>query len=254
MLLLLCHLHDVDAAWLCQRLQQTDPEMPVLIVSMDELLFAREVTHTLGRGGNDFSITLQNGRRIEKNDVSVVINRLYHLDPVVWKQTDPRQYQYVTQEINALYLSLLHTPGAARLYNPPTPVSLGGLHLTLAEWQLLAVRAGLPIPPHWPPPESPQQVFSAIPDARVLVVDGQLLGTIPPGIPAEACLTLARQSGTNLLELHFLRQCVAYVFVGATVFPTFHYYGDELVHHLINRMTNGSDLGHTERIAHPAFA
>ena len=158
MLLLLCHLHDVDAAWLCQRLQQTDPEMPVLIVSMDELLFAREVTHTLGRGDNDFSITLQNGRRIEKNDVSVVINRLYHLDPVVWKQTDPRQYQYVTQEINALYLSLLHTPGAARLYNPPTPVSLGGLHLTLAEWQLLAVRAGLPIPPHWPPPESPQQV------------------------------------------------------------------------------------------------
>ncbi|WP_020606161.1 hypothetical protein [Spirosoma spitsbergense] len=254
MLLILCHLHDVDAAWLCQRLQQADPDMPVLIVSMDELLFAREVTHTLGRVGNDFSITLQNGRRIEKNDVSVVINRLYHLDPVVWKQTDPRQYQYVSQEINALYLSLLHTLEAARLYNPPTPVSLGGRHLVLAEWQLLAVRAGLPISPDWPPPEDTQFVVPAIPDVRVLVLDGQLLGSIPPGITAEACLTLARQSEANLLELHFLQQDAAYVFVGATVFPTFHHYGDELIHLLINRMSNGSDLGYTERIAHPAFA
>lgn len=254
MLLILCHLQDVDAVWLCQRLQQTDPDLPVLIVSMDELLFAREVRHTLGREGNDFSITLQNGRRIEKNDVSIVINRLYHLDPVVWKQTDPRQYQYVSQEINALYLSLLSTLGAARLYNPPTPVSLGGQHLTPAEWQLLALRAGLPIPPNWPPPEDNQSAGPAIPDARVLVLDGQLVGKVPLGIPAEACLALASKSGTNLLELHFLRQDSTHVFVGATVFPTFHYYGDELVHLLINQMTNGSDLGHTERIAHPAFA
>jgi hypothetical protein len=233
MLLILCHLHDVDAAWLCQRLQQADPDMPVLIVSMDELLFAREVTHTLGRAGNDFSITLQNGRRIDKNDVSIVINRLYHLDPIVWKQTDPRQYQYVSQEINALYLSLLHTLEAA---------------------QLLALRAGLPIPSNWPPVEDTQAAGPAIPDARVLVLDGQLLGSIPLGITAEACLTLARQSEANMLELHFLQQDTAYVFVGATVFPTFHHYGDELIHHLINRMTNGSDLGHTERIADPAFA
>ncbi|WP_018621127.1 hypothetical protein [Spirosoma luteum] len=254
MLLILCHLQDVDAVWLCQRLRQTDPDRPVLILSMDELLFAREVRHTLGREGNDFSITLQNGRRIEKDDVSIVINRLYHLDPVVWKQTDPRQYQYVSQEINALYLSLLHTLGADRLYNPPTPVSLGGRHLAPAECQLLAARAGLPIPPEWPPPESPQSVGPAIPDARVLVLDGQLLGSVPPGITAEACLTLAQQSGANLLELHFMRQDATCVFVGATVFPTFHHYGDELIHLLLNRTTNGSDLGHTERIAHPAFA
>ena len=56
MLLILCHLQDVDAVWLCQRLRQTDPDRPVLIVSMDELLFAREVRHTLGRGAMIFRL------------------------------------------------------------------------------------------------------------------------------------------------------------------------------------------------------
>lgn len=246
MILILCHLHDAEAAWLAHGLQQVGA--PVLIVSADELLLARAVSHRLGHAGADFAITLQNGQCIRKDVISAVINRLSYLDPILWKRADPKQYQYVAQEFNALYLSLLHSVGQVRLYNPPTAMSLSGRHLSVAEWQLLGLRAGLPIAPNWPPPDS---LPVAPPDARLLVLDGRQLGTLPPGIDPVACQRLVHDSGMNLLELHFSETQTGWVFAGATVFASLHSYGNDLINHFLNHDTN---LGHTERSTHSALA
>ncbi|RIV23338.1 hypothetical protein DYU11_10045 [Fibrisoma montanum] len=251
MILILCHPHDVEAAWLYEQLQRAAPDQPLLIATADELIYARSIRQTLVGDDDTFLIRLQNGRTILKDEISVVINRLYYLDPVVWKAVSDKQYQYVAQELNALFLSLLHAVNPARLFNPPTPVSLGGRHLSSAEWQLLAVRAGLPIAPGWPPPET--QAFTA-PDARLLVLSGELLGTVPPGIDADACCRLAQLSGTRLLELHFMQSPDGFVFMGATAFAALSYYGDALVHHFLTLTSHDFNLGHSQRAAHPAVA
>jgi hypothetical protein len=252
MVLILCHLHDADAVWLCRRLQQANPPVPVLIVSADELLLARTIRHTLDPSeDDDFLIVLQNGQRIEKANLSVVVNRLFFMDPVLWRHTDPKQYQYVTQELNALYLSLLHSVGFDRLYNPPASTSLGGRCLSRAEWQLLGVRTGLPIAPDWPPSDFLPTTNA---DARILVLNGELIGTVPPGIDPEACRQLTRSCGMKLLELQFLRHTSGYVFDGATVFAALRQYGNPLIKHFITITTHGTYLGNTERDAYTAFA
>ncbi|CCH53598.1 hypothetical protein BN8_02706 [Fibrisoma limi BUZ 3] len=255
MILILCHPHDVEAAWLYERLHQAAPEQPLLIATADELIYAQSIRQTLLGDDDTFLIRLQNGRCIRNDEISVVINRLYHLDPIVWKSVSEKQYQYVGQELNALFLSLLHSVGPDRLFNPPSPVSLGGRHLSSAEWQLLALRVGLPIAPNWPPPET---LVINPPDARLLVLAGELLGARPPGIDADACCRLAQVSGTNLLELHFNQRSGEYAggfeFVGATVFASLPHYGDALVQHLLTLTSHDINLGHTQRAAHPAVA
>lgn len=250
MILILCHLHDTEAVWLHQCLLQASPAAPVLLVSADELLYARSVRHTLGPEPASFALRLQNGRTVRQEDVAVLINRLYVLDPVLWQHTDQKQYLYVMQEINALYLSLLHSIPAQRLYNPPTAIALGGRYLTPAEWQVLGVRSGLPIALGWPPPAA----LPVPPETRVLVLDDEILGPLPPGIAPEACREVARQSGMRLLELHFIESAERYVFVGATVQAALHHYGAALVRHFLAIATNGTDLGNTERNARTALA
>ncbi|QJD77672.1 hypothetical protein [Spirosoma rhododendri] len=245
MILILCHLHDADAIWLYQRLKRASPPDSVRIVSVDELLYARTVRHTLDADSVEFRIQLQNGQTLTNDNISLVINRLYYIDPVVWKQTSPAQYQYVSQEINALYLSVLTTLDKRRLYNPPSASWLGGRNLTPAEWQLLGLRSGLSVPPGWSPVASP-----VLPDSRVLVIVRQLLGQLPDGVSPDACRLVAQQAGMPLLELQFVEN----QFVAATSFPAFHHYGDDLITHFLIATTNGTDLGHPERIAHPTFA
>jgi hypothetical protein len=241
MILILCHLHDADARWLYQRLQRATSPESVAIISTDELLYAHRIQHTVSPSGVDFRFHLQNGRILEKKDLSLVINRLCYIDPLIWKWVGTQQYQYVSQELNALYLSLLHALTAIPLYNPPTATWLGGRHLSPAEWQLLALRLELPIPPNWPPADEPAQ-----PDQRVLIVDGQLLGELPTGISLASCQQLAGQSGMPLLELQFTDA----VFVQATPMPLLQPYGTDIIDYLLTSTANGTHLGHTERIAH----
>lgn len=245
MLLILCHLHDADAVWLYQRLKRASPPDSVAIVSVDELLYAQTIRYTLTTDSVDFHIQLQNGQTLTNDTLLLIINRLYYVDPVAWKQTGQTQYQYVSQELNALYLSILHSLNKSRLYNPPSASWLAGRNLSSAEWQLLGLRSGLAIPPNWPPVDTQPP-----PDTRVLVIDGQLLGQLPDGVSPDACRRVAQQVSMPLLELHFTGSR----FINATPLPMLHQYGDALIDHLLTATTHGTDLGHTERIAHPAAA
>ena len=252
MILILCHLHDSEAAWVAQRLHHLAPGTPVLLVSAEELLYARQIQHTLGREPTGFVLTLQNGQRIAAGEVTAVVNRLCFLDPTLWQQKDTKQYHYVLQEVNALYLSMLHSLPPECLYNRPSAVALGGRHLSPAEWQLLGARVGLPVDTASWPPETAMP--AAPPDARLLVLDEEILGQMPPGIVPESCFQLAHHSGLRLLELHFERQVAGYRFVGATIFAALHQYGDALAHHFLRLATDGHDLGNTQRDARAALA
>jgi hypothetical protein len=245
MILILCHLHDAEAIWLYQQLKRAGSPDSVAIVSVNELLYARTIRHTLGCAGVEFSIQLQSGQTLTRDELSMVINRLCYIDPVVWKQTSQVQYQYVSQEINALYMSILHSLSNVRLYNPPSASWMGGRHLSLAEWQLVGLRSGLAIPPDWPPADEQAQ-----PDTRVLIIDDQVLGSLPDGVPPNACQQLAWQVGMPLLELQFMGG----YFVNASPLPVLHHYGALLIDYLLTVPTNGTDLGHTERIAHSTIA
>ena len=252
MILILCHVHDADAVWLGQRLRRLSPAADVRVVSAEELLYARRVVHTLGPEPPAFALTLQSGVELASGAVRVLVNRLEMLDPVLWRGPDPKQYQYVLQEINALYLSMLHAVPAERLYNPPSAVALAGRPLAPAEWQLLARRTGLPIPAGWPPVTT--VAAPTEPDAWVLVLDDEILGDLPPGIDPDACLRLAALSGLRLLELHFVRQAGGFALADATVFAALHRYGDALAQHFLPLPSDGSDLGNTQRVARGALA
>ena len=256
MILILCHLHDAEAAWLAQRLRRLAPAAAVRLVSAEELLYARRVVHTLGSGPAAFTLTLQSGAELDSRAIDVVVNRLCLLDPVLWQGPDSKQYLYVLQEINALYLSMLHCLPAGRLYNAPSAVALGGRALSPAEWQLLAVRAGLPIPPGWPPATASAPMEPAAPAAQVLVLDDEVLGEVPPGIEPDACRQLARLAGLRLLELHFARPGAGFALADATVFAALHRYGNAPALHFLSLTTtrDGADLGNSERAARGALA
>jgi hypothetical protein len=202
----------------------------VRIVSDEELMFTREVTQRIERGGSRGVVELADGCRISSESIGVVFNRLRVIDRRHLDSFGAADRDYAASEAHAVWLSWLAGLPCAVL-NPATPRGLCGPELSAAEWMQLAARAGLAVPswgvstwirrPRIAPVPSgasgPERVTgldgrSAEPRVRVEPLGSEVrvstvIGTQIVGAFAnerkEGLVELARSVGCSLIEVHW---------------------------------------------------
>jgi hypothetical protein len=230
MWLILCNAHDESALWAHRGLQQQGL-VPLALVTSDALGFGRRWVHRV-RSGKDSAqdiveITLADGRTINGTALRGVLNRLLTLPAEHLILAHPDEREYVTQELNAFYLSWLYALPCPVL-NRPTALGLSGQWRHPSEWVWLAAQAGLSTPPYqlsshdslYAQNSDGRLISPAAPTQTIFVVAGQAVG--PPLYPGAhaACQKLATFAGTDLLGIEFAAGAAdRWLFAGATTFP-----------------------------------
>jgi hypothetical protein len=241
--LIVCSSDDMSALWTYEGLKRRGVR-PVELVTADMLAYSLESEHRLTPDAVEVSISLADGRRVSSSHAAGVLNRLTSIPLAHMRQAEPRDQDYAVQELNAYFLSWLHSLPCPVL-NRPTPQGLAGRWRHASEWVWLAIQAGLPSPSYRQ--TSRDQIDETItergllppgtPTTTVLVVNGQVVGAaVPPGI-ASGCGRLAALCGTPLLGVDLADGAAGpWTFAGATPLPDLRRGGDALLDALASAM------------------
>ncbi len=144
MLLVVCGSDDAAALWACEGLRRRGLE-PIERIWFESLAHGVGWEHRLEDGRVWTGIVLGDGRRINSEEVSGVLNRISTVHSLDLGLIHPSDQYYVAQELQAFLLSWLHALPAPVL-NRPTPLGLSGRLRHASEWVWLASKAGLPNP------------------------------------------------------------------------------------------------------------
>jgi len=208
MQLILASEADSCAAWLAAELGRVglDP----LFVTAEALAAGTDWCHEVSDAGAWFTVRLADGRRLDSRRLSGTVNRVQALWPSHIGGADETERAYAEQEHAALFLSVLAcVPGP--VLNPPTPQGLCGAIRHPSELVWRAAQAGLPTLPYvfegraadeptagWGPIVPP-----GAPITTVHVVDGTVVGALPPGL-REGAAALAADLDVPLLGVDLL--------------------------------------------------
>jgi hypothetical protein len=213
MLVVLCHPDDASALWLGRELETIGTETAV--VSVEQLVYSRSITHILTASSEHGTIRLADGRVLRPEAVSGLINRVRYVPTQHFTNAAPADREYATAELHAFLLAWL-TSIAGRVLNPARPLALGGGNTDLTAVRHYAATAGLPTRPWrdstrdadissteaWPDPFA----RSRAPITHVVsVLDGRVIGPILPAAVQAGCRRLAAYLGTPLLQVAFSR-------------------------------------------------
>lgn len=237
MWLVLCDDADASARWAYEGLRQRS--VPVEFVPASALSAAVRWTHRVGRRGASADVLLDDGRCIESRTVDGTLNRLVTVWPPPEYLATPDR-GYATQELLALWLSLLHCLPAPIL-NRPSPQGLSGRMRYIPEWLVLASRAGFATAPYAVSTaengrrrdDDPAFHRAAFVQHEVIVAAGRVFGDqVTPQATAAAC-RLSRLAGTDLLGLRLATTADgAARFEAANLYPDLRMAGADLIDHL----------------------
>ncbi len=242
--LVLCSLGDAGALWAFEHLRARGLG-PIELVTSDTLAYA-EWEHGIDGDGARVLVTLGDGRKLQSDRVAGTLNRLVWLPAESFVLIHPDDRDYVTQELNAFYVSWLNALPEPMLNRPTTQSLCGRIH-HISEWISLAAKAGLPIPRYHQssrslPPE--YALHARVPDAgwdqsTVLVVGSHVLGSRVPEPIAEGCLRLSDLAQAAMLGIDFsVGPRGTWTFAGATTFPDLIAGGEPFLDALAAELTN----------------
>jgi hypothetical protein len=198
-ILVLCHEWDASASWAAEALRCRGLSPRVL--TGRDLAAIRGWRHTVAPDGTAaFTMRLAGGEVLSTGNVRGVLNRLCAVPSAWLRSIGGPDRDYAAQEMQAFYLSWLHTLPEPIL-NRPTPQGLCGNMRHPSAWTSLAANAGLPVRPFrqtcddaparaWHPAHDP-------PGRTVWVVGSHVIG------PDD----LARQYRTECLRLTHSARC-----------------------------------------------
>lgn len=235
MWLVFCELNDASALWAYKGLKSRGLE-PVELLSAQMLAYSLHWEHRLGSNAPSIKIILSDGREINSDTISGVLNRLQTI-PSAHLRASPADQDYASQELFAFFMSWIFSLPQPVL-NRPTSQGLSGQWRHASEWVWLATQAGLTSLPY------KQTSYDLIdtnhlkgslvpadtPVKMVIVIDGYVIGSnIPPDI-ARSCKHLSELSETNLLGIEFIEGSAgSWTFAGATPLPNLRLGGEELL-------------------------
>lgn len=247
MWLVLCSSSDMSAHWAFQGLAQMGLA-PLQLVTAESLASARAWEHRVNSSGAEVTITLANGALIRSSQVRGVLNRLVAPSDFTARSAVEADRQYAAAEMQAFYLSWLHSlPGI--VINRPSPLGLCGQWLHASEWTLRAGLAGLGTCTY----RQSARESAAIADARraslsrersaarhVITLREEVFGTQVPEDVAHACTRLAKAAKTELLGLKFnCREGDEWSFADATALPDLRPGGTSLLRRLAQILVLG---------------
>ncbi|MGW3206871.1 hypothetical protein [Streptomyces sp. NPDC001135] len=207
---------DAGASAVVSTLTTRRPSEQVVVVRSDELARCRW-HHTVDpHGVTATRVTLPDGRVMDSDRIGALLHRLCYVPPVGFVTASATDRHYAYCELRALVASWL-LGLASRVVG--RPMTHAGLSQPSSPWlgPACARQSGLPVAT-WPgtaPDGLPQP--SPVPAERLLVAGETVVGEIGRTC-AESCRALLRRLGTNLAELHLVRQEVP-ALVGIDVFP-----------------------------------
>jgi len=236
---MLCHDYDEAALWLHERLSTVDALEGDLILGSD-LDLAPRWTHRLSDAGMSVEIGLADGRVLRGEDFDGVLNRLITAPGSLARFAVEEDRQYAEAEATAFAMSWL---GALpNVLNPPTPQGLSGAWRHIAEWLVLAARAGLATPDYRQTEAEPfvrghRSLAPADASRRsVLVFEDRLFGEPPSPKIGNACRRLATLAGAGMLGIElYAAEDGQWMFAHATSWPDLRIGGEALVHALAER-------------------
>ncbi|MGE5337729.1 MAG: hypothetical protein ACM3PU_07865 [Gemmatimonadota bacterium] len=244
MWLVLCDRSDASALWAYQALRARGLA-PLELVTADALALGDRLEHRLAGSRTTVSLRAVGGLRIDGDQLSGVLNRLYTVPVDPWRNAAQADRDYVQQELVALYLSWLYALPCPVL-NRPTPQGLCGRWRSESEWVWLALQAELPVAPFR---QSARDGVDELKGQRRLIAPGQMVlsvivvgdavtgGPAPPRIAA-ACRRLARLADAELLGIDFVVGAAGpWTFAGASPMPDLMSGGNEFIGALIRVLT-----------------
>ena len=237
--LMLCHDYDEAALWLHERLSALDELKGELILSSD-LDLAPGWTHRLGEAGMSLEIGLADGRVLRGEDFDGVLNRLITAPGSLARFAAEEDREYAEAEATAFAMSWLGV--FPNVLNPPTPQGLSGAWRHIAEWLVLAARAGLATPDYRQTETDPfarghgSLAPADAPRCSVLVLEDRLFGEPPSPEIGAACRRLATLAGGGVFSVDlYAAEPGQWRFAHASSWPDLRIGGEALVRALATR-------------------
>ena len=222
MLVILCHPDDASALWLDRELKSLDVT-GVTVVSVEQLVYSRSITHVLTTSAEHGTIRLADGRTLHPDAITGLINRVRYVPTQHFTNAAAADREYASAELHAFLLAWLNGIGG-RVLNPARPLQLGGGSNSPIAIRHYAATAGLPtrawregthdggVAGRARPAEA-----DAPPSHVVTVLDTRVFGPILPADLQGGCCRLASYLGTPLLQVEFShRDRDGFQFVHAT--------------------------------------
>ncbi|MDC1162162.1 hypothetical protein OAT18_01840 [Tenacibaculum sp.] len=225
--IIVSHPQDQEAIWLYLALKNND--IPIEIISPEELLMAEEWTQSINNEEDNFYIKTKKGVEISGNNLNFVFNRIQIASSPIWEKAEETEKQYVHAEMNALMMSWLHLlQQKCNIYNPSVGYSLSGVFWSHEQWEKAAYVAGF---------ESvlavkDQQYFES---KKILVFGKKVIASCHNKNLIESCLELSRYAQTPFLEISVSEDET--MFIRANTQPSLREYGSKLIaiiKHIIN--------------------
>lgn len=242
MWIVLCDPSDIPALWAFRGLKARGLA-PLELVSAQLLAYGSLLQHRVGADHASVDIRLPDGRMIQSETTRGVLNRLVCVPPEHLFLANQDDRDYAAQESLALFVSWLYA-FPRPVINRPTPQGLCGSWRHMSEWIVLAQEAGLPVAHYsehasvfagWTTSNAPLATRGDL-LRTVIVVGGEVTGTLVPSYIAEGCCRLAKLATTELLGVDFLQE--SWTFAGATPFPDLRVGGEELLNRLARTFQN----------------
>jgi hypothetical protein len=207
-ILVLASEHDTSARELVRAI-------PDATLSGAEDLAAPGWLHRVGGRGRQFAVA--GGVRVDHDAIDAVLVRRPYVAPAELRWIRPPDRCYVAAEATAFLRSWLACC-RCRVVNRPTATSLGGPSWRPLQWRAAALRAGLEPASAMPGIGAPAATTNVLVIGQTALSGPAAAETAPFG-PAAMALALARESGTDLLEVVFTTAPDSARFVRATPWP-----------------------------------
>jgi hypothetical protein len=207
-ILVLASEHDTSARELVRAI-------PDATLSGAEDLAAPGWLHRVGGLGRQFVVA--GGVRVDHGAIDAVLVRRPYVAPAELRWIRPPDRCYVAAEATAFLRSWLACC-RCRIVNRPTATSLGGPSWRPPQWRAAALRAGLAPAGAPPGTGAPAAITTVLVIGQTALSGPAAADTAPSGLAAMA-LALAREAGTDLLEVAFATAPGGARFVRATPWP-----------------------------------
>lgn len=138
--IILCHPQDNEAIWLYTELKKNG--MFIELLSPEQLLLS-DWTQEISTDSESFEIETKSGLTLFPGNINLLINRTTSVNPIAWKNSDPKEKNYVQAELNAMLMAwLFQVNQKTRVLNPTVGYSLSGVTWKPNEWIKAGFQAG----------------------------------------------------------------------------------------------------------------
>lgn len=214
---ILSHPQDKDAIWLYLALKKSN--VPIEIVSPEELLMAKEWSQNINNEEDSFAIKTKKGLEITSDNLKFLFNRTQMANALLWSKSETLEKQYVDAEMNALMLSWLYqVEQKSNIYNPTVGYSLSGVYWSSEQWENAAYKSGFT--------NSSKNNNDTV-CKHILVVGDAVITNSNNKELINYCLKLSNLAKTPLLEITVSMD--EKKFISANPYPSLSKYGNKLI-------------------------